>query len=162
VFKQLIGKAAKLSLTGRAAWIAIGIVVAALSWAGWTQWRIGNLHEQLGNCQGGAGAVADTATNNAEALADCQARLEEEVSQRLLAEEAERQASERLERETEQRRDLAERERAARREAYDAENCADWARQPVCPDVADSLRRAARGAGSADRGDPAPGDSPDS
>jgi hypothetical protein len=161
VVKQLIGKAAKLSLTGRAAWIAIGIVVAALSWAGWTQWRIGNLHEQLGNCQGGTSAVADTATNNAEALADCQARLEEEVSQRLLAEEAERQANERLELETELRRDLAERERAARREAYDAEDCANWARQPVCPAVADSLRRAARGAGSADHRDPEAGDSPD-
>lgn len=162
MFKQLIGKAAKLSLTGRAAWIAIGIVAAALAWAGWTQWRIGNLHEQLGNCQGGVNAVADTATNNAEALADCQARLKKEVSQRLLAEKAERQANDRLERETELRRDLAERERATRREAYDDEDCADWARQLVCPDIADSLRRAARGAGDADRRDPESGDSPDS
>lgn len=162
MFKQLIGKAAKLSLTGRAAWVAIGMVVAALAWAGWTQWRIGNLHEQLGNCQGGVNAVADTATNNAEALADCQARLEEEVSERLLAEKAERQANRRLEQETELRRDLAERERAERREAYHAEDCADWARQLVCPDVADSLRRAARGAGGADRGDPDARDPDDS
>ncbi|MFW6024029.1 MAG: hypothetical protein ACOC8P_00230 [Dichotomicrobium sp.] len=143
MFRKLIGKAAGLTLTGRAAWAAIGAVVLALGWAGWTQWRIGNLHEQLGECRGETGGVVDVANSNAAQLTVCQRRLEAEIEGRELAEQAEREANRQLESETERRRDVAERERAARREAYDHQDCADWARQPVCPDIADSLRRAA-------------------
>lgn len=161
MFKGLMARAAGLSLTGRAAWALIGVMAAALAWAGWTQWRIGNLHEQVGHCQGGVAAVAQVATNNATAVEDCSRRLKQEIASRLAAEDAERLANQRLETETEFRRDLAERERAARQEAYRDPDCNEWGVALACPDVADSLRRAAS-AGREDRGNSDPGDPEDS
>lgn len=160
MFKGLIAKAAGFSLTGRAAWLAIGAVVAAMSWAAWTQWRIGQLNQQVGHCRGGVAAVAQVATNNAAAVEDCSVRLKRAIADRLAAEDAERIANERLELETEFRRDLAERERAVRQEAYRDPDCAQWGRTLACPDVVDSLRRAAS-AGRADRGNSDAGDPED-
>jgi len=143
MFKGLIKKAAGFTLTGRVAWVLIGTLATAVAWAGWTQWRIGSLHEKLGSCQGGAQSVAKAAANNATAVEDCKQRLEREISDRLQAEQAERLANEQLETETAIRRDLAERERARRFEAYRDPACSEWAVDIVCNDAADSLRRAA-------------------
>lgn len=157
----LMKKAANLTLTGRAAWLLIGTAVGFAAWAGWTQWQFGRLHEKLGRCQGDSTSIQHVATNNATALADCAARLSEAIRSKLVSQQAERAANERLEEEIEARQVLVERERLLRQEVYQRAECSVWANEPVCPDIVDSLHRAAAGARGAGGGDSVPSDPAD-
>ena len=134
----------RVIFSGAAAWVTLGVLLAALSWAGWSQWRINKLHERLGQAQAAIDTAVSAADNNRVQLHACAGRLDGLLDDLRLSEEAQQRATARLAAEAERRHVLARREADQRSKSYDAE-CETWATDPVCPAVADSLRRAARG-----------------
>lgn len=134
----------RVIFSGAAAWVTLGVLLAALTWAGWSQWRINGLHERIGQAHAAIDTAARAADSSRAALRVCIAGYEQTLADLALAQESERQANIRREQEAARLARLLERERDKRREAYENE-CEHWAAEPICPSVADSLRRAARG-----------------
>src|SRR5699024_7882441 len=116
----------------------LGVLLAALTWAGWSQWRINKLHERLGQAQAAIDTAVSAADNNRVQLHACVGRLDGLLDDLRLSEEAQQRATARLAAEAERRQALARRESDQRSKSYDDE-CEMWATDPVCPAVSDSL-----------------------
>lgn len=138
------GPAVNSQLTTIAMWALGAFLAAALAWGAWAQWKLGALHTQLGECGGAQQGLADSIDANEAALRQCRLRLSEAHQGIEAARQAELAAQEYYEREIAHITESAEVERRARDEHY-RQDCAAWADEPVCPAVADSLRRAASG-----------------
>src|SRR5690625_1556101 len=134
----------RVIFSGAAAWVTLGVLLAALSWAGWSQWRINKLHERLGQAQAAIDTAVSAADNNRVQLHACAGRLDGLLDDLRLSDEAQQRATARLAAETERRQALARLDTDRRSQTSDAAR-ETGASDPVCPAVADSLRRAARG-----------------
>src|SRR5690625_114389 len=111
----------RVIFSGAAEWVTVEVRMAALSWAGWSQWRINKLHERLGQAQAAIDIAVSAADNNRVQLHTCAERLDDLLDDLRLSEEAQQRATARLAEETERREALARREAAERRKSYDDE-----------------------------------------
>lgn len=156
--KALLAKAGRLTLTGRAAWLCIGIMATAIGWAGWTQWRIGSLHERVGEQRSSVRAMQQVAGVNQAAFEACRSRLIAEIEGRVMDRAAQEAASAEWERRIQAARAESARARVQRQVIYDENNCDSD--RPVCSDLADGLRARAGGE-STDTRDSGTGDAAD-
>src|SRR5690625_6890313 len=116
----------RVIFSGAAAWVTLGVLMAALSWAGWSQWRVNKLHERLGQAQAAIDTAVSAADNNRVQLHACVGRLDDLLDDLRLSEEAQQRATVRLAAEAERRQALARRESDQRSKSYDDE-CETWA-----------------------------------
>src|SRR5690625_251886 len=100
----------RVIFSGAAAWVTLGVLLAALSWAGWSQWRVNKLHERLGQAQAAIDIAVSAADNNRVQLHTCAERLDDLLDDLRLFEEALQRTTARLAAEAERRQAMARRE----------------------------------------------------